>query len=185
MKYNEYKLSRDTSWQILIDCGVRELPVKPTHICRQLGIDVRYYEPNDNVSGVATIIDGKPVILINKNDSTARKRFTCAHELWHILNGDVGKYNVVSREPSLSDNPIEQAANVFASRLLAPACVLWGIGVSTAEEVSNICDISIQAATFRYERLKILLERNKFLSSPLERKVMHQFKRYIHKNKIK
>ncbi len=51
-----------------------------------------------------------------------------AHELGHCLmhNGN-GLYN---HEPSETDNPIEQEANVFASRILAPACVLWGIGVT-------------------------------------------------------
>lgn len=184
MKYSDYKKSRNAAWQILIDCEVSELPVKPTEICQRLGIEVRMYEPENYVSGVSMIIDNKPVIFININDSNARKRFTCAHELWHIINGDVGRYELVNREPSLSDNPIEQAANVFASRLLAPACVLWGVGVKSAEEISKLCDISTQASLYRFERMKILLKRNKFLISPLERKLYIQFKEYIEKNKI-
>lgn len=184
MNYSDYKKSRNAAWQILIDCEVSELPVKPTEICQRLGIEVRMYEPEKNASGVSMIIDDKPVIFINKNDSNARKRFTCAHELWHIINGDVGKYELVNREPSLSDNPIEQAANVFASRLLAPACVLWGVEVKSAEDISKLCDISMSAAIYRFERMKVLLKRDMFLTSPLERKLYNQFKEYIDKNKI-
>lgn len=100
----------------------------------------------------------------------------------------------VNREPNDKDNPIEQAANVFASRLLAPACVLWGLKVKSAEEIVQYCNISMQSAEFRMERMNELYEREEeflrtrgkscFLLSPLERKVYNQFKEYIDKNKL-
>jgi Zn-dependent peptidase ImmA (M78 family) len=92
-----------------------------------------------------------------------------------------GLYN---REPSPSDNPIEHEANVFASRLLAPACVLWGLGVTTPEQISEICGISLTAAEFRMERMDVLYKRNKFLISLLERRVYERFLPYISKNKL-
>jgi Zn-dependent peptidase ImmA (M78 family) len=102
-----------------------------------------------------------------------------AHELGHILLGHVGEYHLVNREPSPHDDPIEQEANGFAARLLAPACVLWGCGASSAEEIAALCDISMAAARYRWERMQILLERDKFLRSPLERKVYKRFSKYI------
>lgn len=74
---------------------------------------------------------------------------------------------------------IEQEADVFAARLLAPACVLWGLDIHTAREISELCDISLTAAQVRAERMEILYSRNKFLTSPLEKKVYSNFQSYI------
>ena len=86
---------------------------------------------------------------------------------------------MLNREPSLEDDPLEQAANVFASRLLAPACVLWGCNMQSAAEIAQLCGISQTAAEFRWERLQLLYQRGKFLTSPLERQVYAQFRPYI------
>ena len=129
--------------------------------------------------GYSTIINGQPMIFVSDQCIPTRQRFTAAHELGHILLGHVGRYQLVNREPDPKDNPIEQAANVFASRLLAPACVLWALRARTPEEIADLCQISHQAAAFRAERMALLYERNKFLSSPLERAVHQQFSDFI------
>lgn len=184
MLYSEYKISRDLAWDVLINENVTELPVSVSQICKSMGIAIKLYDPTDGNSGESTIIHGKAVIFVNRNDSSERQRFTAAHELGHILLGHVGRYKLVNREPSDTDNPIERAANIFASRLLAPACVLWGCGCKTAEEISRICHISNQAAQFRAGRMQVLYERNAFLKSPLEQKVYANFMHYIQQNKL-
>lgn len=184
MNYRDYQNARDAAWRLLIDANVRELPVKVTALCRQLGIPVKLFRPEDGNDGKCFLLDGRPVILVSDQVPPARQRFTAAHELGHILLGHVGKYQLVNREPDPKDNPIEQAANVFASRLLAPACVLWGCGAETPEEIMELCGISLQAAQFRAERMEKLYERDVFLSSPMEREVYLQFKSYIRKNQL-
>ena len=179
MNYNDYKVSRDLSWQILLNEGVTELPVMVGALCRQMGIVLRYFTPTDDNDGYSTIINGQPMIFVSDQCIPTRQRFTAAHELGHILLGHVGRYQLVNREPDPKDNPIEQAANVFASRLLAPACVLWALRARTPEEIADLCQISHQAAAFRAERMALLYERNKFLSSPLERAVHQQFSDFI------
>lgn len=171
MNYQDYKDARDASWHILIDCKVTELPVRISGVCRALGVPVRRYTPaeRDNNDGMSSIIGGAPTILVSDLAIPARQRFTCAHELGHIILGHVGRYDLVCREPDPGDNPIEQAANVFASRLLAPACVLWGCGVQSADEIAALCDISRAAAEFRWSRMQELYRRQRFLTSPLER----------------
>ena len=183
MNYKKYQKSRNATWELLIDLKIKELPIKITDLCRSIGIPVKLAELTDEQDGYSTIIDGQPIIVINslKRDNTARMRFTVAHELGHIMLGHVGIYELVNREPSPYDNEIEQQANIFASRLLAPACVLWGCNVKSPEEIMQLCDISHQAAQFRYNRMKVLYERNKFLISPLERKVYRRFKPFIFK----
>ena len=181
MNYSDYKASRDLSWRVLINENIRELPVRVGQLCNQMGIQVRYYSPEDDNDGFSTIINGKAWIFVSDQVSQERQRFTAAHELGHILLGHVGHYELVNREPSQKDNPIEQAANVFASRLLAPACVLWALDARTPEQIAALCRISHQSASFRAERMSILYERNKFLASPLERQVYEQFRGFIQK----
>lgn len=201
MDYSKYQKSRDLSWQILIDHGITQLPVKVSGICKAKQIKVTSYEKGGKLIKDCGLFqntvnsDGFTfgrMIFYNEQCTVPRQRFTVAHELGHILlhNGG-GMYN---REPSANDSPIEQEANVFASRLLAPACVLWGIGVTSAQQISEICNISMQSAEFRFKRLAELFEREKqfirkyhkscFLLSPLERAVYHQFSDYINRHKL-
>ncbi len=184
MDYKIYQQSRDAAWRLLIDMNVSELPVRVTKICKELNIIIRMYEPSGDTDGYCCKMNGQYVIFINKNVSLQRQRFTAAHELGHIFLGHIGKYELTNREPSVADNPIEQAANVFAVRLLAPACVLWGLGVTNAAQIAKVCDISMQSAEFRMTRMSELMKRNKFLSSPLETQVYKQFEEYINKNKF-
>ena len=199
--YSQYKQSRDLAWQLLIDNKICELPVKVSNICKNLNIPIISYEKGHAILKVAGLLercsysDGVAYansIFYNEKCSVARQRFTVSHELGHCLlhNGN----SIYNREPSSKDNPIEQEANIFASRLLAPACVLWGLGVTTAEEISKFCDISITSAEFRLERLKLMYKREQiflkqyghscFLLSPLERQVYKQFYDYIDKNRL-
>lgn len=185
MNYKKYRESRDLAWRVLLNEGVVELPVNVVQLCRGMGILVKYYDGDGNSDGYSTIFLGRPRIFVSRNCSPERQRFTIAHELGHILLGHVGEYDLVNREPNSKDNPIEQAANVFASRLLAPACVLWAMDAKTPEEIANLCRISKQAAGYRAERMAILYQRNKFLTSSVERKVYEQFADFIHKKKGK
>lgn len=196
MDYSKYQKSRDLSWRILLDSRIDKLPVKVSEICKRRGIRVVRYSTAEqlfqrfHLHDRADKNDGftfDNIVFYNDSQPTGRQRFTVAHELGHILlhNGK-GIYN---REPCADDNPIEQEANVFASRLLAPACVLWGIGAATAQQISDLCNISIQSAEFRMERMRQLYARESehiqkygrscFLLSPKERAVYQQFLSFI------
>lgn len=181
MNYKNYQKSRNATWEMLLDLKIKELPVKITDLCRRIGVPVKFADLGAEQDGYSAIVNGEPIIVINslKRGNSARMRFTVAHELGHIMLGHVGVYELVNREPSPGDNEIEQQANIFASRLLAPACVLWGCNVKSPEEIMQLCDISHQAAQFRFNRMKVLYERNKFLTSPLERQVYQQFKPFV------
>lgn len=181
MDYRLYQKSRDLAWEILLHERVCALPVDMIALCHGLGVRVvEYIDPCPEVGdGFSAIIDGVPHICIERGRSPRRVRFTVAHELGHILLGHVGKYTLVNREPSPHDDPVEQAANTFAARLLAPACVLWGCRVSSAAEIAALCGISDMAARYRWERMQILLKRGKFCASPIERRVYHQFLDFV------
>ena len=201
MQYSKYRESRDLAWRILLECKIDRLPVRVSGICRLLGYAVTSYARGEELierlglSEKAESNDGftyKSVIFYSDSCTVQRQRFTVAHELGHILLHNGG--GVYNREPADSDNPIEREANVFASRLLAPACVLWGLGVTDAGQLAELCDISMQSARFRMERLCKLYERDRafrikygrgcFLLSPAERAVYEQFREYINEHRL-
>lgn len=184
MNYKDYQQSRDSAWKILLDCRVTSLPVRVSAVCRQLGIHIRVLATDDPRDGVSTIIGDVPYIGINRTRTPERLRFTVAHEVGHIILGHVGRYDLVNREPSPTDSPVEQAANVFASRLLAPACVLWGCRVRCAEDIRQLCGISRAAAEYRMERMRVLYQRGRFFTSPLEQQVYDAFNDFICRHRI-
>ena len=188
--YNRYKNDRDLAWKIILDTGIRNLPVKIVRVCNSFNIKVKGC--NMESSGKTALSpDGGYMILINSREPPKRQRFTCAHELGHILLGHVDELGKAYRDPHKEDNPHETDANVFASRLLAPSIVLRDIGAFTANDISRIFDISIEAARFRAERLELLMKREEkhletrnrscFGISRYEREVEKQFREFIEK----
>ena len=203
--YSNYTNARDNAWRYLIRHKVKELPVDVFALCRKDKITlVPYSDPEaremaeligisdwiDKTDGFAVQLAGTTAIFWNDRLPIARQRFTVAHELGHIFNGDLCFVPTFrNQEPSEDDDPQETAANIFAARILSPACVLWALGVNDAKTIAELCQISQTAAKWRYKRLLLLYEREKsfiakygkscFLMSPLEQKVYKQFKKYI------
>jgi Zn-dependent peptidase ImmA (M78 family) len=183
MVYGMYRHCRDAAWQCLIDFNVTSVPVMLTPIVRKMEIkvikDSVIHELRHNESGVS-IFDGTSwYIVYNDSEGRKRNRFTIAHELGHILLGHEVRDGYYTRATNPVKPEMEIEADSFAVRFLAPACVLWGLNVHSAEEISKLCDISYSAAKIREERMKVLYRRNKFLTSPLERKVFSRFEPFI------
>ena len=194
MNYDDYKRARDLSWRVLLNTGTRELPVKVSRICRGYGVTLRSYqvgaplirelglEAQCDISDGFTVRSGdRCYVFYNMEQPPGRGRFTIAHELGHVLLGHLGdgEHTVYNRESSSENAPEEHTANVFASRLLAPACVLHALGAVTPEQIAAVCDISMAAARLRAGRMGVLEQRGKYGASPLERQVLAQFRSYI------
>lgn len=183
MAHDIYEQARDTAWKFLIDNHVTSLPVKLSAICRQNGISLIYDNDRKYLLGNergCTFIDcmGKYNIVLNPNDNVVIQRYTIAHELGHIfLNHFVNQ--------TMSSSDMEYQAERFAIDILAPACVLWGLNLHTAKDISEKCNISISAGQIRAKRMAILYNRNKFLTSSLERQVFEQFSCFIKQHKLK
>ncbi len=186
--YGKYRQSRNASWETLIEFGVNSLPVMPLDICKQVGIKV--YKNSDvkllteTQIGLSFYHNGSFRIIIDDKQIVTRRRFTLAHELGHIVLGHLLVDTPQGRTFDISKTETEHQANVFASRLLAPACVLWGINAHTTEQIASVCNISYEAAKIRSERMEILYKRGKFLTSPLEQQVYKQFENYIRNNRL-
>ena len=180
LKYGIYKKARNASWQCLIDCCVSSLPIKPVKIAAHYGIICKMAtrEQLKGTSGEISVIDDEIYISFREDESKNRQRYTIMHELGHYLLGHLGSIPL-SRAESDCRPEEEQAADKFAIDMLAPACVLWGLNLHTAEDIANKCNISLQAAQFRAQRMELLYQRNKFLLHPLERQVFEQFKTFL------
>lgn len=175
----------DASWRCLIKTGTISLPVKVMKVAAFCGVKVvkdsnaHYLKPGE--SG-CTLVDssGNWQIIYNDAESRERTRFTIAHELGHILLGhELTDSHGLYRTASDRREPAETQADEFAARLLAPACVLWGLGIHDPADIARICEISNQAAGYRAERMQVLRARGKFLTSPLERQVFEAFRPWI------
>lgn len=185
--YGIYKNVRNAAWQCLIDYRIAALPVDLLTIANETGIKVlknsEVGELSGDESGIC-LLDGDTWYLIYDDEAAiGRRRFTIAHELGHIFLGHelVKGYH---RRTFNSDKPqSEKEADMLAARLLAPACVLWGLDLHTTEDIANVCNISMAAAKARAGRMAVLYERQKFLASPIEQKVFDQFRDYIIKTR--
>lgn len=182
MIHDIYKQARDTAWRFLIDNRVNSLPVKLSAVCRQNSIALLYDNArylSETRRGITFVDDnGGFNIVLNPRDSVTVQRYTIAHELGHIV---LGHFN----GNILSPSDMEYQADRFAIDILAPACVLWGLNLHTAEDIAKICNISMQSAQIRAERMEILYKRNKFLISPLEKQGFEQFSGFINQYKSK
>lgn len=194
--YMFYEQARDMAWRTLIACEITSLPVDLREIADHYAIEIVQYSKcaltqlfnPEAVSGdgfIAKINDSKIIFLNDKIKTLGRRRFTLGHELGHgIMEHPMVHIITRNSETDSKTDPIEMQANVFSRDILAPACVLREIGVTTPEEIMQICNISKTSAEIRLERLNMLRDRGKFYTSPLERQVREQFDDFIRANKL-
>lgn len=187
MDYGKYKNARNASWQCIIDYNIDKLPVMVTEIIKKsknikLLKNSQVHSLKENESGLTIIKDKTFTIIYNDTENSRRCRFTIAHELGHIFLG-----HLVINTPEYKTFAIrednESSANVFARDLLAPACVLHELKVFTARDIANLCNVSIEAATYREKRMRELEMRNAWYLHPLEEQVYNQFETFIKSKK--
>lgn len=178
----DYRNIRNGAWIFLLSNKVNRLPVDLKKIAEKNNWALLVYEHNKEVAlaldktsplnceGWTVIYDNKVFIFFKGSRNEGRNRFTIAHEFGHIA---------LHHLKELKREEYEQEANMFAARILMPLCILKECRVQTAEEIADLCRVSLESANYRAERLKFVSERNMFYKSPLERQVAIQFKDYI------
>lgn len=100
-------------------------PIKDlVKVLESYGILIYFYDydfissQNKNLDGVSFYVSGAPVILINRKIQGARKIFTLAHELGHLIMHNHNDF-ILS-----IDRDVEKEANLFASEFIAPEHLL-------------------------------------------------------------
>ncbi len=175
-------------WHALIDNKITSLPVSVIKIANNNEIKVLKnsdaQELREGERGVSIFDGGEWYIVYDDSpEHVDYKRFVVAHELGHILLGHPLIAGYHARTNSIPKPRTEKEADSFARRLLSPACVLWGLNLRTAAEINRACELSLDEAKPRANRMRELYKRNKFLTSPLEKDVYEQFKAFIEQNK--
>jgi predicted transcriptional regulator len=118
----------------------------------------------DGLSGFTTFSHGRYVVMVNRNDSHARRRFTLAHELKHLL--DYTAAPVIHKglgygDPARAEQQIENICNHFAACLLMPRMWLkraWFNGVQDVAALAGLFNVSEEAMNKRLTFLGFLDE---------------------------
>jgi Zn-dependent peptidase ImmA (M78 family) len=111
--------------QVLEDFWDGTIPVDPARIAQAMGVRVVDAVLDPDVDGAIRKFEGDPaVIYLNEGTAPNRKRFTCAHEIGHLVkhkeSGDfefIDYRGLLTGAGGMSD---ERYANAFAAALLMP-----------------------------------------------------------------
>ncbi|MGY4353594.1 Zn-dependent peptidase ImmA (M78 family) [Bradyrhizobium sp. i1.3.1] len=126
------EFAKEQACALVEKLGLKAPPVPVEKLARALGVRVEYSPFDDELSGMAFLREGTPIIGVNSNHHPNRQRFTIAHELGHIVLHrphletavmiDKSR-NFIPRDPTSAQgtDPLEIQANAFASELLLPA----------------------------------------------------------------
>ena len=206
--YGLYRGVRNATWRLLLRFGITSLPVSCTDVAVHMNVPVLGYdraapllralgleEHCEGNDGFAAHIDGRWCVFLNDAlQSADRYNFTLAHELGHVFLGHVMEEKQFSeknrvqftrlnrREWALGLNRaegMEREANMFAARMLSPACALWGLDLHSTTEIAYACGLPKHVARKRAERMRILYERNLFLKSNIESTLFDRFTPYL------
>lgn len=128
-------------------------PVDPFKISSELGTDVFQADLPEDVSGLARRVGpGRPAIYVERSDGMKRQRFTCAHELGHLVDDeDRDVERIDRRRDTLSTKGIDKHeifANEFAANLLMPQVAVRalrrrGMGVNAMAEFFGVSTVAM------------------------------------------
>jgi hypothetical protein len=135
--------------------GVTEPPV-PEQVIEHLPRVEVYYRRRRGLSGTTKWTAGRWVILVNRNDTWGRQRFSLAHEFKHLLDwskaGDLycdGYYT--------SNYQAERAADGFATALLMPKAwvkrAFYGEGIRDEYALARRFQVSVASMRWRIDEL--------------------------------
>ncbi len=201
--YRQYQEARDTAWRALLRMREKRLPVDSEALAGLLGVEIhpfpdkqengRLWTLANQVRGVCVSLRVQGAWHMFVRDGSlddAQRRFAVAHELGHLLLGaktrslapGVRCFDSGDNQGDLIEEPQETAdyaADIFAIRLLAPACLLHELGVNTPGGIMVLCGLPPRAAGLRAERMVLLNQRNVFYTNPLERQVRDAFRPWL------
>ena len=110
-------------WKIGNDGIVNVIDLLENH-----GVKVMEIDAPETFDGLSSMVNDKyPVIVLNKNFPSERKRFTALHELGHII---------LPFDSSVSDKDEEVLCNLFANEMLILESVFMSILGRTRHDIS-------------------------------------------------
>ena len=178
----DYKKIIETVYKLIAELEIKKLPVLVDYITNELWIkqikncDLQKPLLHLNQNGLAVLSEGKFYIIYNEKDNLQERRFTVAHEIGHILLGHLFSNPTSQQEKKIR----EQEADIFATFLLAPVCVIQALKLQTPKEIQSVCNMPYQYAQWCLEFA--ISDLSKFSAqkiNDLENKIYKQFQSYI------
>jgi excisionase family DNA binding protein len=116
-----------------------------------------------NASGATDVRkDGTYRIFINENNSVTHCRFTLAHELFHVVNGQFEAEVFADfghGDDQLHSDRVETVADHFAANLLMPSSLIkkaWGIPIQGLTELAELFGVSEEAMRIRLKTVGLI-----------------------------
>lgn len=155
--------------RLLKELNIKSPPVPIERIARHLGAQVRFSPLDDEISGMAFIKEGLPIIGVNSLHHPNRQRFTIAHECGHLLlhkslitahvhvdkqfEGVVTPRRLNRDERSATGTiEAEVQANQFAAALLMPADFLERAMADSTADIEDARRIEKLAQKFKVSK---------------------------------
>lgn len=141
------------AWQIGRDGIPCIVDMLEEHCIKVVALDA-----SDAFDGLSGFVDErKPIIVLNRNFTAERKRFTAMHELGHLL---------LSFNPRFSQKEIEHLCNLFANEILIPYNVFkkiigvarHDISLNELRAIQLNFGISVDALMFKAKDLHIITQ---------------------------
>jgi Zn-dependent peptidase ImmA (M78 family)/transcriptional regulator with XRE-family HTH domain len=164
-----------------------------------LFVDTIETSQGDSISGATCHLQDLGVILVNRNESEARRFYDLAHELFHALTWDAmrpGHRETNSVEERGRTKRIEQLANNFAAALLIPNASLEQLidqrrstDVDHLAEVASELRVAPTALAWRLYNMKridegtrglLMLERQRPSVAGTPKRFSHSFVAMLH-----
>lgn len=149
---------------IIVEFDLERPPTPLDKIVRAKGIVTQYAPLDGDLSGMAFMKDGHPVIGVNSLHHPNRQRFTVAHELGHIILHREEIENSIHLDrgslqrgalASMGTDRIEIDANRFAAELLMPKSLLESILEGRTVDLEDDVAIAEMAKKFRVSEAAI------------------------------
>lgn len=145
------KFRKESADSILRALGMSTPPVDPFAVASQLGAKL-YVVPDAQWDGALEVKD-VPHIYIKGKAHLNRQRFTCAHELGHLILHDL---TVAWRDKfEKGKKPrVEKEADAFAAELLMPAWMMQAyVPFTSYEDLPKLFGVSKQSMSIRLSNL--------------------------------
>jgi Zn-dependent peptidase ImmA (M78 family) len=156
--------------QLLYSIQYIEGAVDLKKIALKLGLKIAEEDLPDSISGALDTRTLDKKILLNRNHSEVRKRFTLAHEIAHFVLHDFTNIHIDKKLFFRADtltNKQEREANLFAAELLMPEAIVraqfallqkedWFEELDT-DSLARYFKVSVPALLIRLSELRLLI----------------------------
>ncbi|MBR4648337.1 MAG: ImmA/IrrE family metallo-endopeptidase [Bacteroidales bacterium] len=156
-------------------CGV-------VNLLESHGVKVQEIEAGEDFDGLSGFANGCPVIILNKNYTPERKRFTALHELGHI---------VMTFPEGATPRQKESYCHLFANEVLIPSEIFaklvggtigWHIHLRQFVDIQMMYGVSIDALMYKAKRLNLIPE-SRYVTLMKRKNADPAFKREVERSR--